>query len=137
MITAFYAALCSILILALVFFVIRARWKYNVAIENGGNFELTRRIRAHQNCIEYTPVFLILLFLYEYSGGATHLIHGLGLAFIAGRITHAFSLIKAERYENERLRALPGFRMAGMILTLVSLAVLITMLLLKTMPSIF
>ena len=92
MITALYAGLAALLLVALSAYVIRLRWRYLVGLGDGGQPVLARAIRVHGNFIEYVPLGLILLFLIERAGYAPGVVHGLGLALVVGRAAHAWGL---------------------------------------------
>jgi hypothetical protein len=90
--TALYAALLALLLLALSVRVIQLRWRYLVGLGDGGQPVLARAIRVHGNFCEYAPIGLILLFLVERAAFAPWIVHGLGLALVAGRAAHAWGL---------------------------------------------
>ncbi|MFN3613290.1 MAG: MAPEG family protein [Rubrimonas sp.] len=108
-ITALYAGLSAMILLALTLRVIRLRRSLGFAWGDGGRAELMRAIRAHGNAAETVPTCLILLGLVEMLGAPGAVVHLLGLALVAGRLAHAYSC-GAER----RLKA----RVLGMSLTL-------------------
>lgn len=85
---------------------------------------MTRRIRAHANFIEYTPLFLIMLGFAERGGIPAWSVHVLGVAFLIGRLMHAYSLIRGEQYDGSRLIANPAWRVRGMGLTFLLLSTL-------------
>jgi hypothetical protein len=93
-ITALYAGLATLLLLALSVYVIRLRWRYLVGLGDGGQPVLARAIRVHGNFIEYTPIGLILLFLIERAAFAGWIVHALGLALVIGRVAHAWGLAR-------------------------------------------
>ena len=68
MATSFYAAFSGILLIFLSWNIIRIRRKRQVALNDGGHLDLQRAIRAQANFSEFTPIFLILLFICEYNG---------------------------------------------------------------------
>ena len=112
--SAVYAALGGLGLVALAVNVVRERRAQQVALGDGA-FALQRRVRAHGNFTEYTPIFLILLALAETQGLAAWAVHGFGLAFFAGRAMHAYSLLKAEQYVGEKITAFPQWRFRGMV----------------------
>ena len=57
-----------------------------------GSEQFTRAVRVHANFSEYTPLFLILLGLYELQGGNTLTCSVCALIFISGRIMHLIGL---------------------------------------------
>lgn len=131
MITALYAALAAFMLQYLSVRVIKARHQAGLAMGDGHNFDLTRRIRAQGNFTEYTPLFLIMLGLAEHGGLPLAALHAFGIVFFLGRISHAYSLLKHERYEGEKLQHLPVYRMGGMIATFTLLGALGIVLLLQ------
>ncbi len=76
---------------------------------------LERRIRAHGNFAEYTPIALLLIAFVEMTDGAPAIVHGLGLALLVARLMHAIAL--------SSLTLRPVFRTGGMVLTFAVLAV--------------
>ena len=53
-----------------------------------GNIEFERLFRAHQNTVEYMPMFLVLLWLAGLTGGDTNWVGVLGWAWIIARIIY-------------------------------------------------
>lgn len=125
MLTSLFAGLLGVFYIFLSLQIISLRRKFKIALgESKENFLLTRYIRSHANFNEYTPIFLVLLFLLENSGSSWVMIGFLGVIFCFGRLLHAYSLMKAEQYdEQNRITALPKFRMAGMIMTFSSIGI--------------
>ena len=115
LITSFYAVPIAILYLVLTFRVISVRRRNAVALGDGGNPVLLRRIRAQGNLTEYAPLILVLMLMGELQGASALLLHAIGIALLAGRTLHAFGISQAR--EDIRLRA------AGMVLTLTAIAV--------------
>lgn len=114
MITSLYAALLSLLILALSANVIKIRFKDQVSLGDGGKSKLQKAIRAQGNATEYIPIALILLLVLELSKAHWILLHLGGMALLIGRLLHARGLL------TENLR----FRVAGMACTLFTIAFL-------------
>jgi len=93
MITSFYASLISIWLIILSTRVIALRgnpifkfFKFDKDDENS----MERAIRGHSNLIEYSPIFLILLYLAEMTNFNIIYIHFLGSAFFLGRLMYGF-----------------------------------------------
>ncbi len=63
--TALYAAILALMIVALGINVTVHRAKFSIPLGDGGNAEMFRMIRLHGNAIEYLPLALILMFAYE------------------------------------------------------------------------
>jgi uncharacterized membrane protein YecN with MAPEG domain len=114
-ITALYAALLTPIFVMLSVRVIGERRSGRVAVGDGGNPALLRRIRVHANFAEYVPLALVLMALAESVQTPNWLLHTLGLLLLAGRASHAVGMSReAERFQ---------FRVAGVAATF---AVLIT-----------
>lgn len=137
MITAFYAALLGLIYLSLSIRVIAARHKYKIALGDGDNFKLLRKIRAHQNFIEYTPIFIILLGFCDLFGLKKEFIHLFGILFIVGRIIHAYGISKGEVYRYNVRTKNGGFRTIGMAITLTSIGLLSFIIIALTINEIF
>jgi len=108
-ITALYASLLVPLFLLLASRVIRARRGARVAVGDGGNALLMRRMRVHANFAEYVPLALLLMALAESLGTGVWLLHALGIALVGGRLVHAFGMSQAE----EKF----AFRVTGVVTT--------------------
>lgn len=111
-ITPFYASLAAILFVVLSFRVIRARRAFHVALGDGENQALRRRLRAHGNFAEYGPFALLLMALAELQGAPGWNVHLLGLLLLGGRMVHAYGLSR----EPEPIR----LRVLGMSLTFIA-----------------
>lgn len=108
-ITPVYAALLAIALVVLSWRVIRLRRKHKTSLGDGGKMELLRAIGVQANFSEYTPIFLILLALAELTDVAPWALHLWGVAFCAGRISHAYGVSQLEEPFQ--------FRIGGMITT--------------------
>ena len=95
-ITALYAALQGLLVIALELPVGRLRAQTNVSISDGGNTALAAAIRRHANWAEHVPFVLLLMALLELNGASAALLHFLGLVLLASRIAHPFGLDPAQ-----------------------------------------
>jgi len=122
-VTAFFAGILAIAYIALAFIVIRGRYAGRVAIGDGGDKIMERKIRAHANFAEYVPMALILMGFNEINGSSHFLLGLLGTALLAGRCSHAYSLIVAEVKQGNEFR----FRMGGMIITFAVMGILALM----------
>lgn len=91
-ISALYAGLLGLLLLVLSAAVSRQRLRFQVSLGTGDQPQLEAAIRAQGNFVEYTPLALILLGLAEAQGAPMALLHGLGIALLAGRILHAWGM---------------------------------------------
>jgi uncharacterized membrane protein YecN with MAPEG domain len=84
--TSLYAAILALIIVALGINVTVHRVKLQVSLGDGGNPQMLRMIRLHGNAIEYLPLSLLLMALYELNGGLHWILHVIGIALIAGRL---------------------------------------------------
>jgi uncharacterized membrane protein YecN with MAPEG domain len=124
MITSFYTALSAIILIFLSIKIIQNRRASKIALGNQGDDFLHRKIRAHGNFIEYTPIFLIMLLLVEMAGLNKYFVHFFGIIFMVGRLTHAYGIMIAEVRAKNFL-----FRQAGMFCTFFCLSSLALILL--------
>jgi len=73
----------------------RVRMKENIMHGDGGNPLMMRRMRAHSNFIENTPLVIILVAVIELAGrGGVWLAPVAGI-FILGRVSHGFGMDSA------------------------------------------
>lgn len=93
-VTAIYAALGALLVLALGFNVSWRRRTLGVGLGSGGEERLRLAIRAHANAVEWLPTSLLLLLLLELNGGSSALLHGFGIALLVARLGHAEGLLR-------------------------------------------
>lgn len=91
MVTALYAALLGLWFLVLSWRVIQRR-QTGIAMGDGGDDDMLRRIRGHANFAEYVPLCLILIGLAEQQGAAIWLVHALGGGLLLARLLHGYSL---------------------------------------------
>jgi uncharacterized protein len=115
-ITAFYASLLAPLFLVLAVRVVASRKSARVALGDGGDRALLRRIRAHANFAEYVPFALVLMGLAESLFANFWLLHAAGVTLLAGRMLHAYSVSR----QKEVIR----HRVAAMLATFMVLAIL-------------
>ena len=95
----------------------RVRAKSGVVHGDGGNPQLTRRMRAQLNFVESAPFILLLIAAIELSGrGGLWLSIVAGL-YIVGRVCHALGM------DGEEVTKLRGVGVAVTMLTLLGLAV--------------
>jgi len=90
----------------------RMRVAHHISIGDGGNEQLTAKMRAHLNFVEYTPFFLILLGLIELARGSQMWLWAVAIVYILARIVHAFGMDRP---------APNPMRMGGIIVTMATL----------------
>lgn len=108
-----YAALLTLLFVALSIRTLRLRRRLKIGLGDAGNDRMLRAMRVHSNFAEYVPLALLLVCLVEGQGAHPLLVHGLGLCLLIGRLSHAFGVSQAD--ENYR------YRVAGMAMTFTTL----------------
>jgi uncharacterized protein len=111
-ITLTIAGACALLHLWLASRIVRARRPLKISVGDGGDEGVLRRMRAHANFAENTPLFLILLGLIEIAGGDKNILWGVGIAFVLARIAHGFGMDRRE---------LGRWRMIGSVLSTILL----------------
>ena len=114
-ITVLYASVLALWFFILSIRVIRHRGTQNIALGDGGNNSMLRRIRAHSNFAEYAPIILLLMGLLEFAGVGPVMLHVIGLLLLAGRFAHGWALSFTDGN-------VPG-RVGGMILTFAALII--------------
>lgn len=109
-ITPLYASLLALLFVALSVRALRMRKALRIAIGDSGNSAMLRAMRVHSNFAEYVPLGLILISMVELQAAAPLVVHGLGVALLAGRLSHAWGV--------SQVRENFAFRVFGMAMTL-------------------
>ena len=128
-ITSLYASLQALMYIILSLIAIKDREKFKITLGHSEEIELLKKIRAHGNFIEYTPLFLILLLICELNGLHPLVLYVLGAIFVNARLLHCYALIKEEVYENGKLVSSIRSRVRAMLLTFGCIAVLALILL--------
>ena len=115
-ITAVYAAILALIVIALGINVTVHRVKLQVSLGDGGNAQMLRMIRLHGNAAEYVPLGLVLMLAYEINGGWHWALHVAGIALVVARVLQTWGMWSTE---------IPGFsRGAGQSLTWFTIAAL-------------
>lgn len=94
-ITSLYASILAILIIFLAFKVVVFRRSKSVGIGDNGDKDGLRAIRVHANAVEYIPMIVILMGVYEANGGSLLLLHVVGSVAVIARMLHAMGLSKS------------------------------------------
>ncbi len=87
-ITSITAAFLAVLFVGMSLWVISLRRKEHISIGHNGTEQFQRAARAHANFAEYTPLFLILLFLAERTQTSLVALSSIAGVYVAGRILH-------------------------------------------------
>lgn len=125
-ISLLYTAFLALILILLSLRVVILRRRFRVGLGSGDEAELARAIRAQANFCEYVPMALILMLLLEGAGVLpAAVLHGLGVALVAGRLAHGFfglnrsGGISGGRFYGTALTWLVLFAGAGMSIYLV------------------
>ncbi len=70
----------------------QVRRSQQVSVGDGGNDHLIKRMRAHANFGESTPILLVLIAALELSGWGGAWLWAAGYIFMLGRIAHGFGM---------------------------------------------
>jgi len=92
LISALYAGLLGLLVVALGLVVVERRRSARIGLGDGDDVVLLHRIRVHGNAAENVPLALVLLALCELTGSAPAVLHALGVTLLVARIMHAWGL---------------------------------------------
>ncbi len=84
---------------------------------DGGSATLIRRMRAHSNFIEYTPIVLILIAVIEMTGKGGQWLAIVGALYMLGRVLHGIGMDSAE------MSKLRGIGIASTLLVMLGLAI--------------
>ena len=114
-ITALFAALLAPLHILLTLRVIGARRAAKVAMGDGGDGLLMRRMRVHGNFAEQVPIALILLGLAESLQAPAIVLFCAGACLLIGRLSHAYGV--------SQMKETFSFRVTGMMLTFAAIAI--------------
>jgi uncharacterized membrane protein YecN with MAPEG domain len=118
-ITAIYAGVLALIVVALGINVTVHRVKLKVPLGDGGNAQMLRMIRLHGNAVEYLPLALLLMAIYELEGGARLVLHIIGIVLVIARLAQTSDMWSRE---------IAGVgRIAGQSLTWLSVAALALM----------
>jgi uncharacterized membrane protein YecN with MAPEG domain len=101
-ITLLFASLHALLMLLLLARISRHRHGHRIGLGDGGDPELTRKIRVHGNFVEHVPFALLLLALLELSGLAAAWLWAFGGVLLLGRVMHAAGLSRTGGYSAGR-----------------------------------
>lgn len=95
----------------------RVRHAVKVSVGDGGDERLVRRMRAHANFIENTPLTLILIAAIDLSDKGAAWLAIVGAVYMLGRVCHALGM------DGGSMQALRGVGTAVTMLTQLGLAV--------------
>ncbi|RVU19820.1 MAPEG family protein [Methylobacterium oryzihabitans] len=124
--TAVYAALLTLVFLALSGWVMARRLSANVLHGTGGDDVLLVRMRSQANFAEYVPLALLLVGLLEAHGAARGLIQGLLALLLVARVLHPVGMVAAKNSAQQF-----ACRGGGILVTMLVMAVAAVALLLR------
>ena len=116
-VTAVLAAVTAVLLLFLSAQVTRYRLKYRQGLGVNDDREFEVAVRAQANLVEYAPMALILMGVGELNGVNAQWIYWVGMAFVGGRIAHAYGMFNGHGGPHMA-------RLVGILLTWLSLFVM-------------
>ena len=90
----------------------QVRTKSSISIGDGGDEALIRRMRAHSNFIEFTPIVLILIGLIEYAAGTSTWLWAVMAIYMLGRVAHGIGM--------DGVGPLAKGRMVGTLITMLT-----------------
>src|SRR5512143_2782447 len=102
-----YIGLAALLLFYLSLRVNLMRYHYQVGLGDGGHDELHRAIRVQANFVEYAPIALLLILAADLVGHETWTVPALGIAFLVGRVCHAYGLSLSSRQSLGRAVGMP------------------------------
>jgi uncharacterized membrane protein YecN with MAPEG domain len=91
-ISTMYAAILGLLFVPFTVYVGAYRGKHGITLMDGGDQELTKRIRAQGNFVETVPLAVILLVLMELNGAGSTWLHALGGLLVVSRVVHYLTI---------------------------------------------
>jgi len=121
-VTALYAGLLAVLLVALALRVVRLRWKFRIGLGDGGEKAMTRAIRIHGNATEHVPIALLLLLVAELNHAGPTLLHACGSVLVIARILHAMGLGRSAGASWQRSAGTVGTAGVIVVLAAVDLA---------------
>jgi uncharacterized protein len=117
-ITALYAGLLALLLVALAGRVSLLRSKLGVGMGHGNDADLAKAIRVHGNAVEWILPMLILLLVAEIDGANHIFLHVCGVTFIVARLAHAAGLSRTSKSSSPRF-----WGTGGSLLVIAALAI--------------
>jgi uncharacterized protein len=118
-ITALYASILALLLTALAINVTVHRNKLGVPFGDGTKPQMVRMVRLHGNAVEYIPIGVVLMGLYELDHGLPIALHVTGIALIVGRLIYVAGV-----WNSDKPTAGRGIGIALTWVTVIALAVL-------------
>lgn len=99
-VTGVFAAVLGVLMLVLSAYVVKFRLKFKKGMGVTDDADFQAAVRAHGNLVEYAPIVLIMLGIAELNGVGSGFIYWTGMAFVVGRLLHAWGMINGHGEEH-------------------------------------
>jgi hypothetical protein len=116
--TALYAGVLGLFLLALGARVSLLRSKLRVGMGHGNDPHLARAIRVHGNAVEWILPMLLLFLVAELDGASRIFLHVCGITFVGARIAHSAGVSRTSKESSGRF-----WGMAATWLVIAALAV--------------
>ena len=101
-VTPFYAGVLALFFLLLSVRVVSMR-RGGIALGDGGDTRMLRRIRGHGNFAEYVPFILLMMGFLELGHHSIYVLHALGIALLISRLMHGYALSFRDRSQIGRV----------------------------------
>lgn len=101
-VTAVYASIIALLLIALSLNVVKIRRAEGVGLSHGDNEQLKQAMRLQANLVEYAPIALLLLLFLELNQASHALLHAFGILFVIARILHIWGFGTSTGYSHGR-----------------------------------
>jgi len=112
-VTGLYTGILAVMMFVLAYMTSARRREAKISLGSGDDEIMERRSRAFGNFIEFVPMLILLMAVFEIQGYPTVYVHSLGIVTLAGRLFHALGM-------TGKLTIING-RFAGAFLTYMSL----------------
>ena len=94
-ITTAYTSILALLMVALAVRVVQLRYRTRIALETENNDALQRAFRLHANAVEYIPMALLLMLMFELNNGAAWVLHAAGIILCVARLLHIQGIMQS------------------------------------------
>ena len=101
-VTPFYAGVLALFFLLLSVRVVSMR-RGGIALGDGGDTRMLRRIRGHGNFSEYVPFILLMMGFLELGHNSIYVLHALGIALLVSRLLHGYAFSFRDRFQFGRM----------------------------------
>ena len=120
--TALYAGLLGLFLLALGARVSLLRSNLRVGMGHGNDVHLARAIRVHGNAVEWIVPMLLLFLVAKLDGANRIFLHVCGVSFVGARIAHATGVSRTSKGSSGRFWGMAGTWLVIAVLALWDIA---------------